>query len=92
MIEKDDLVAQYQESIKEILKAKDELEKKLQAEKEKLLLELKKIIANVEGWKKQCDIAILRSNDEKSLHDFEKENGIRIAKEMALLIQQHAKE
>jgi hypothetical protein len=114
--EKDDLVVQYQTSMKEILKAKDELEKKLQVEKEKLLLELKKATAVGEDWKKRCseyDSNILQHDELKaqvgklthdlkeamqkleeqnSLYHFEKENGVKLAKEIAVLIQQHAKE
>lgn len=53
--EKDDVIVQYQASMKEILKAKDELEKKMHAEKEKLICELRQVTINSEGWKKQYD-------------------------------------
>ena len=65
----DDLVIQYQTSSEQILKAKDEIEKKLQQENSELITELKKTVEHREQWKRKHEELVTKLQDSEVLND-----------------------
>ena len=65
----DDLVIQYQTSSEQILKAKNEVEKKLQQEISELVVELKKTVENSEQCKEKCADLMAKLDDSEVLKE-----------------------